>query len=596
MSAKTLKWIFTIFAILLALYALIPSVLDGADGKLDRNVENFDGPAVDWIMENGKPLTLGLDLQGGLLLQYGVLVDEAVQDKLERMSDDLQARLRSENAGLEVSAEHPKDALYVDIRFADPTKTNVINDEFMSFFPSMKQVDMGSGVIRLTMTGDYIKETKEFAVTQAIETIRERIDAIGVAEPSVTRRGDNGIVVQLPGLKSDDVDRAKGLIGQTAQLEFKMVDDEGTSAFFSQFQAGLPAGFDLRRISDGNLSVTSNDKDKLIEFLESKIDSNHAIGVEFNPIYENAVEKTGLDTEASYWKSYYLFRKVELTGEYIQDARVAMDPQLNKPYVSLTFDSRGAELFGNLSANNVGKRMAIMMGDEVQSAPVFNEAIRGGRAQITLGSMQGPAQMQRDAQDLVIVLRHGALPAPIEMQYQTVVGPTLGADSIKTSLEALGFGALLVIILMSIYYRGSGVISVVALFLNLLFVTAALASLGATLTLPGIAGIILTIGMAVDANVIIYERIREELHLGYSPYDAVRLGFGNALSAVIDGNITTAIAGLVLLQYGTGPIKGFAVTLLIGIGSTLFCAVVITRLIFDTFGAGRSKDVESISI
>src|SRR5690554_213130 len=596
MSAKTLKWIFTIFAILLALYALIPSVLDGADGKLDRNVENFDGPAVDWIMENGKPLTLGLDLQGGLLLQYGVLVDEAVQDKLERMSDDLQARLRSENAGLEVSAEHPKDALYVDIRFADPTKTNVINDEFMSFFPSMKQVDMGSGVIRLTMTGDYIKETKEFAVTQAIETIRERIDAIGVAEPSVTRRGDNGIVVQLPGLKSDDVDRAKGLIGQSAQLEFKMVDDEGTSAFFSQFQAGLPAGFDLRRISDGNLSVTSNDKDKLIEFLESKIDSNHAIGVEFNPIYENAVEKTGLDTEASYWKSYYLFRKVELTGEYIQDARVAMDPQLNKPYVSLTFDSRGAELFGNLSANNVGKRMAIMMGDEVQSAPVFNEAIRGGRAQITLGSMQGPAQMQRDAQDLVIVLRHGALPAPIEMQYQTVVGPTLGADSIKTSLEALGFGALLVIILMSIYYRGSGVISVVALFLNLLFVTAALASLGATLTLPGIAGIILTIGMAVDANVIIYERIREELHLGYSPYDAVRLGFGNALSPVIDGNITTAIAGLVLLQYGTGPIKGFAVTLLIGIGSTLFCAVVITRLIFDTFGAGRSKDVESISI
>lgn len=596
MSAKSFKWIITIIAILLAVYALIPSVLDGADGKLDRNVENFSGPVVDWFMEGGKPLTLGLDLQGGLLLQYGVLVDEAVQDKLERMSDDLQDRLRSENPGIEVTAEHPKDATYVDIRFADASKTSVIDDEFMSFFPSMTQVDMGSGVIRLTMTSDYIKETKEFAVTQAIETIRERIDAIGVAEPSVTRRGDNGIVVQLPGLKSDDVDRAKGLIGQTAQLEFKMVDDEGTSAFFSQFQAGLPAGFDLRRISDGNLSVTSNDKDKLIEFLESKIDSNHSIGVEFNPIYEDPIEKTGLDEQASYWKSYYLFRKVELTGEYIQDARVAMDPQLNKPYVSLTFDSRGAELFGNLSANNVGKRMAIMMGDEVQSAPVFNEAIRGGRAQITLGSMQGPAQMQRDAQDLVIVLRHGALPAPIEMQYQTVVGPTLGADSIRTSLNALGLGALMVIILMSIYYRGSGVISVVALFLNLLFVTAALASLGATLTLPGIAGIILTIGMAVDANVIIYERIREELHRGFSPYDAVRLGFGNALSAVIDGNITTAIAGLVLLQYGTGPIKGFAVTLLIGIASTLFCAVVITRLIFDTFGAGRSRDVESISI
>lgn len=596
MSAKTLKWIITILAVLLAVYALIPSVLDGADGKLDRNVENYDGPVVDWVMENGKPLTLGLDLQGGLLLQYGVLVNEAVQDKLERMADDIGARLENENSGLEVTTEHPKEALYVDIRFKDATKTGVINEEFMNFFPSMSQVDMGSGVVRVTMTAAYIKETKEFAVTQAIETIRERIDALGVAEPSVTRQGENGIVVQLPGLKSDDVDRAKGLIGQTAQLEFKMVDDDGTQEFFGQFQSGLPAGFDLRRIGDGNLSVTSHDKDKLIEFLESKIDNNHAIGVQYNPIYEDDLEKAEVDKEASYWKSYYLFRKVDLTGEYIQDARVAVDPKFNKPYVSLTFDSRGAELFGDLSANNVGKRMAIMMGDEVQSAPVFNEAIRGGRAQITLGSMEGPAQMQRDAQDLVIVLRHGALPAPIEMQYQTVVGPTLGADSISSSLKALGVGGLLVILLMCIYYRLSGVISVVTLSLNVIFITAGLASLGATLTLPGIAGVILTIGMAVDANVIIYERIREELHRGYAPYEAVRLGFDNAFSAVIDGNITTAIAGLVLLQYGTGPIKGFAVTLLIGIASTLFTAVVVTRLIFDTFGAGRSRDVESISI
>ncbi|AWV89548.1 protein translocase subunit SecD [Bradymonas sediminis] len=597
MSANKFKWIITILAILLAVYGLIPSVLDGADGKLDRNVENYSGPTVDWFMENGKALTLGLDLQGGLLLQYGVLVEEAVQDKLERMSDDLEARLEGENSGVEVTTEHPKNTNYVDIRFKDPSNTTLITDDFMSFFPSMTQVDMGSGVVRVTMTDDYIKETKEFAVTQAVETIRERIDALGVAEPSVTRQGQNGIVVQLPGLKADDVDRAKGLIGQTAQLEFKMVDDDGTQAFFSQFQSGgLPAGFDLRRIGDGNLSVTAKDKDALIAFLETKIDRNHAIGVQYHPIYENSLEKTGVDPEASYWKSYYLFRKVDLTGEYIQDARVAVDPQFNKPYVSLTFDSRGAELFGDLSANNVGKRMAIMMGDEVQSAPVFNEAIRGGRAQITLGSMEGPMQMQRDAQDLVIVLRHGALPAPIEMQYQTVVGPTLGADSINTSLKALGVGGLLVILLMGLYYRGSGMISIGVLFLNLLFITAALAALGATLTLPGIAGVILTIGMAVDANVIIYERIREELHRGFSPYEAVRLGFDHALSAVMDGNITTAIAGLVLLQYGTGPIKGFAVTLLIGIGSTLFTAVIITRLIFDTYGAGRSRDVEKISI
>lgn len=595
MSGKTFKWTITVLAILTAVYLLIPTILDAADGKLDRQVDAYEGPLVDWFMDNGKPLTLGLDLQGGLLMQYGVLVDEAVQDKLERTAEDMQARLESKSPGISVRAEHPADTVYINLHFEDSSQTQLIDDEFMDFFPSMNETDMGDGVIRLTMTNDYIKETKEFAVTQAIETIRERIDAIGVAEPSVTRRGEDGIVVQLPGLKSDDVERAKGLIGQTAQLLFKMVDDDGTSQFFSQFQSGLPEGFDLRRIGDGNLSVTHRDKDTLVEFLESKVDSEHGIGVEFHPIYDDA-DKEQLNEERSYWKSFYLFKKTELTGEYIQDARVAVDQNFNNPYVSLTFDSRGAELFGQLSSNNVGKRMAILMGDEVQSAPVFNEAIMGGRAQITLGSMQGPAQMQQDAQDLVIVLRHGALPAPIEMQYQTVVGPTLGAGAIDSSLKALGMGALLVLLVIVLYYRGSGVISIAALGLNVLLIVSALSALGATLTLPGIAGIILTIGMAVDANVIIYERIREELNRGFSPYDAVQLGFNRAFSAVIDGNITTAIAGLVLLQYGTGPIRGFAATLLIGIASTLFTAVVFTRLLFETWGAGRSRDVETISI
>jgi preprotein translocase subunit SecD len=595
MSGKTFKWIITALAVLLAVYALVPTVLDAADGKLDRNVRAVEGPVVEWFMSEGKPLTLGLDLQGGLLLQYGVLVEEAVQDKLDRMATDIQTRLREENEGLQVVATHPQGEYFVNVEFADPANAELIDDEFMTFFTNLEEVDMGEGVVRLVMTDEYVEETKGFAVSQAIETIRERINALGVAEPSVTRRGENGIVVQLPGLKADDVDRAKDLIGQTAQLEFKMVDDAGANQFFGQFRTGLPQGFDLRRLSDGNLSVTAASKDALLAFLEPKVDATHSIGVQFNPIYKDA-QKQVLDKERSYWKSYYLFRKVELTGEYIRDARVAIDPKFNKPYVSLTFDSRGAELFGNLSSNNVGKRMAIMMGNELKSAPVFNEPILGGRAQITLGSMQGRAQMQQEAQDLVIVLRHGALPAPIEMQYQTVVGPTLGADSIATSLKALGLGALLVILVMLIYYRGAGVIAVVALGLNILFIVASLAALGATLTLPGIAGIILTIGMAVDANIIIYERMREELRRGFSPYEAVQIGFDRALSAVMDGNITTAVAGLVLLQYGTGPIKGFAVTLLIGIASTLFTAVVVTHLIFNTWGAGRSKDVKSISI
>jgi preprotein translocase subunit SecD len=235
-----------------------------------------------------------------------------------------------------------------------------------------------------------------------------------------------------------------------------------------------------------------------------------------------------------------------------------------------------------------------MLDTTIKSAPVFNEAIPGGRAQITMGGMQSYNEILADAEDLVIVLRHGALPAPIEKQFETVVGPSLGQDSIDSSILAFGVGMLLVVLFMLGYYKFSGIYSVIALTMNMLFIVAALAAIGATLTLPGIAGIILTIGMAVDANVIIYERIREELGLGRTAKEAVNAGFEKAFSAVMDANVTTGIAGLVLLQYGTGPIRGFAVTLLIGIISTIFTAVFFTRLMFDTKIPGSAKDTISI--
>jgi preprotein translocase subunit SecD len=595
MSGKTFKWTIVLVALLFAVYGLVPTLLDVADGDLDREVKNFEGPAVEWIMERGKPLTLGLDLQGGLLLQYKVLVDKAVQDKLDRMARDIKSRVESREETAQVQVTHPEGEFYIDVSFSDPAKMSVIDEDFMSYFTNLQQTEMGGGVMRLSMTEDYIEETKKFAVQQAIETIRERINALGVSEPSITRRGESDIVVQLPGLKEDDVERAKDLIGQTAQLEFKMVDDAGTDQFFSQFMGQLPEGYNLRRIDGSNLSVTHQSKEALKRFFEGKTDANHEIGYQYHPIYENRAEEI-INEQRSYWKTYYIFSETKLTGDYIQDARVSLDQQFNKPYVALNFDSKGAELFGELSSNNVDKRMAIMLDDNVQSAPVFNEPIMGGRAQITLGSMRSFSEIQQEAQDLVIVLRHGALPAPIEMQYETVVGPTLGADSIDKSTKALLVGSLLIIIFMLIYYRGSGVISVVALTFNVMFIMAGLAALGATLTLPGIAGIILTVGMAVDANVIIYERIREEVRAGRTPFDAVNTGFDKALSAVLDANITTGIAALVLMQYGTGPIKGFAVTLLIGIVSTIFTAVFIARLLFDTWGASRHQDTESVSI
>ncbi|MFW5966342.1 MAG: hypothetical protein ACOCV2_02435, partial [Persicimonas sp.] len=260
MSGKTFKWTIVLIVLAGAIYALIPTVLDGADGTLDNEVEHFEGPAVEWIMDKGKPLTLGLDLQGGLLLQYRVMVDKAVQDKLDRTARDIEGRLKDEGDDVEVEVDHPSGETHINIDFADAEDRSLIDDDFMSYFSNFEQSDRGESRVRLAMTEDYLEETREFALEQAIETIRERVDALGVAEPSITRRGESDIVVQLPGLKSDDVDRAKDLIGQTAQLEFKMVDDEGTNEFFQSVADELPEDFNLRRIGGGYLSVTHQDK------------------------------------------------------------------------------------------------------------------------------------------------------------------------------------------------------------------------------------------------------------------------------------------------------------------------------------------------
>ncbi len=592
MNATTFRWLIVVVALGGAIYGLLPSFLDGADGKLDGEFSDPKTAEEPYIANNVGPLTLGLDLQGGLLLQYNVDVNKAVQDKLDRMAKDLGTRLKDKNDGLDVTVDHNFGDDYIVVTFANAADTEKLDEDMMSFFTSLKKVEMSGGVFHLVVDEEYIKETKDFAVQQAIDTIRERVDALGVAEPSITRQGASDIVVQLPGLKEADVDRAKKLIGQTSQLEFRMLDDAGTNAFFNQFSGKLPAGFALRVIDGGYRSVTHRDKDALEKFFAGKTDETHMVGFQHHPVFVDA-EKTQLDEEKSYWKSYYVFSEVELTGDYVQEARTAVDQQFNRPYVALNFDLKGAELFGELSTNNVGKRMAIMMGETVVSAPVFNEPIPGGRAQITMGSMKSYNELLAEAEDLVIVLRHGALPAPIEKQFETVVGPSLGQDSIESSEIAFSIGMLLVVLFMGFYYRRSGLISVIALGLNIIFVMAALASFGATLTLPGIAGIILTVGMAVDANVIIFERVREELDRNASPRDAVAIGFEKALSAVIDANVTTGIAGLVLLQYGTGPIRGFAVTLLIGIVSTIFTAVFISRLLFDTKIA-VSKETVSI--
>ena len=592
MNANSFRWSVVGIAILIAFAALLPTIYDAMDGALDGDIQPANSNVVvDFVATQVKPINLGLDLQGGLLLQYRVMVDQAVEDKLDRMSSDIEKRLLSKEAK-GAKAIYVYGDSYITLTFPNEGEAAKLDDSILSFFSSLQKVEISPTEFRLAMDTKYIDETKEYAVTQAVERIRQRVDGLGVAEPAITRQGKGDVVVQLPGLDKKDVERVKKLIGATAQLQFRMVDDAGNNAFFNRFSGKLPKGFQLRNVG-GNRSVTHHDKEMLKKYFKGKVPPDHFIGYQKHKVYKD-LQKTDEDKDKSYWKSYYVFRKVNLTGDYVQNASVQSNPQTNRPYVALEFDLKGADLFGELSSNNVGKRMAIMLDDEVQSAPVFNEAIMGGRCSITMNSMQSYADVIADSTDLVTALRHGALPAPIEKQFETLVGPSLGQDSIDASTRAFLIGLLLVILLMMVYYRASGVISIIALGLNMMFILTGLAVIGATLTLPGIAGIILTVGMAVDANVIIFERIREELDTGMKPRDAMLAGFEKALSAVIDANITTGIAGLVLLQFGTGPIKGFAVTLLIGIVSTIFTAVFISRMLFESWLSKGNKDTLSI--
>jgi preprotein translocase subunit SecD len=350
-------------------------------------------------------------------------------------------------------------------------------------------------------------------------------------------------LIQLPGIK--DTQRAKDLIGKTALLEFKLVDD--THSIEDALKGNIPPGDEI------------------------------LYKVEENP-----------ETRRSIKTPFLLKKRTLLTGAYLTDARVQIDSQFNEPYVSINFDRKGARIFERITADNVGKRLAIVLDQNVYSAPVIQEKIAGGQARIT-------GRFTTDeARDLAIVLRAGALPAPVNILEERSVGPSLGADSIRKGLLSMLIGGLLVVAFMVVYYKMAGLIADVALVLNIMMIGAGLAGFQATLTLPGIAGIILTIGMAVDANVIIFERIREELTLGRTPRAAIDAGYNRATLTILDANVTTLIAAVVLFQFGTGPVKGFAVTLSLGVVASMFTALILSRLIFDYLMMYRQTKTLSI--
>ncbi len=476
-------------------------------------------------------INLGLDLQGGMHLVLEVKTEKAVEASLERMAEDVKRDINNEDIEIDrVDADLVENTL--QIRLVDTIDAPAVQ-QIMEGYPYLKKMlSREGGLVQVyRLDGDEIGRIGQNAVRQGLETIRNRVDQFGVAEPTIQIQGERRILVQLPGTK--DPQRAINLIGKTARLEFKLIDEEHS----------------VQRALDGNLPDGS-------EILYERVE---------NP-------ETGEVTK----QPYLVKERTVLTGETLTSAEVRYDPQFNEPYVAITFDSVGAMLFHQITKENVGKRLAIILDNNVYSAPVIQDEIPGGRAQIT-GRFT-----TEEARDLAIVLRAGALPAPVVILENRTVGPSLGKDSIRQGITSILSGSALVILFIIIYYRLSGVIAVTALLLNLVLLVGALSYFGASLTLPGIAGIILTVGMAIDANVLVFERIREELRLGKTVRAAIEAGFAKALRTIVDANITTFIAAVVLFQFGTGPIKGFAITLCIGIAASMFTAVFVSRTVFES--------------
>jgi preprotein translocase subunit SecD len=500
-----------------------------------------------------KGITLGLDLQGGMHLVMEVDVERAVDNVLDRAVLDLGDRLKEQQINT-TAARNGRSVVVTMTDVADREKISKIVDER---FPILSSGELRDQTLVLDLRSGEAERVQKAAVSQALETIRNRIDQFGVTEPLIQLQGERQILIQLPGEK--DPQRALNVIGKTALLEFKLLDEESPVA------AQLPT------------QVFPGQEEALLAEWQAKVPPGDQI------LFERVVAEEGPVSK----RPYLVRQRAVMTGESLQDALVTIG-EFNEPQVSITFDGAGAAQFERITSDNVRKRLAIVLDDSIYSAPVIQERIGGGRAQIS-----GSFTMD-EANDLAIVLRAGALPAPVNVIQNVTVGPSLGQDSIDAGIHAAWIGTLLVVAFMAIYYRLAGVIADFALVLNVLLLIGALAALNATLTLPGIAGIILTIGMSVDSNVLIFERIREELRLGKPVRLAVDAGYEKAFLTVVDAHVTTLITALVLFLFGTGPIKGFAVTLSLGVTINLFTALVGTKVVFDLVNA-RAK-VAQLSI
>lgn len=505
------------------------------------------GWAIYAIIPLSEKINLGLDLQGGMHIVLSVDTDKAIEGKIDNAVTQIRKDLQSEQ--LEYTFVRKQNVFNVSVGLSDAADRQKVVDAVEKNYPYLTQVGLDDNHKTILFGIKRADETRwrQDAVDQSIEVLRNRIDEFGVAEPLIQKQGDNKIVVQLPGLENPD--DALNLIGKTAVLTFHLVDDNVTSE-------EIKAGVKLRPYDAVELPYRMTDP-----VTGNVISNDVKMVVKSEPV---------------------------LTGSYLMDAEVMVSPQDNRPYVAIKFDPTGAKIFEDITRNNLQKNLAIVLDGTIYSAPTIQTVISGGEASIT-GNFTF-----KEANNLAIVLKAGSLPAPVTVAENRTVGASLGDDSIKSGVTASIIGFILIVLFIGIYYRLSGVVANIALVLNLLLILAVLAQFKATLTLPGIAGIMLTLGMAVDANVLIFERVREELRRGRTISNAIDIGYSKALSAIIDSNLTSLIAAVVLFQFGTGPIKGFAITLSVGLIASMFTAIYVTRTIFMSFMYKRT--IKKLSI
>jgi preprotein translocase subunit SecD len=527
--------------ILVVLVASVAAYVANGVSRVKTDVTGETTPGVKDYLKNG--IRLGLDLKGGIHLVLQVQTEDAF--KIE--ADEAIAHLNEQNKEqtLKLGAvTRTGPATFTAVVNPD-TDTDKVQDAVKKFLPGWTYSRQGT-TWSFALGAPTRKNIAEDAVQQAVETIRNRIDQFGVSEPVIAREGENRIVVQLPGV--DDPRRVKDIIKSTAFLELKLV-----VAGPSSDRAALLAGTGGQVPPDGEV-----------------------------------VEGNSTDQDPTSPKVYYLLQKVAaVTGRDIKNARPSQD-QTNRPAVSFSLKADGATKFDKVTGSNIGKQLAIVLDNRVQSAPRIDGRISDS------GIITGSFTPER-ANDLALTLRSGALPAGLVYLEERTVGPSLGLDSIKKGITAAVLGALLVFVTMVVYYRRSGFNAVLALILNAVILLGVLAQFGATLTLPGIAGFILTIGMAVDSNVLIFERIREELREGKTPKTAIDNGFSKAFLTIVDTHVTTVVSALFLFQFGTGPVKGFAVTLIVGLAASMFTAVYVSKTIFMLEYGSRER-IESVSI